>query len=175
MVRRPSEQIQRPDHLHPEDRASRKSPVDLNEGVRDVVPLVRAGLLRHEVSLSLDLATELVPVLKDRGQLQQVILNLVMNGIEAMMGVVDRPRELTIMSAPGDGDVVTVGVRDTGVGIDPEHLDRLFNAFFTTQPGGMGMKLSISRSIIEAHGGRIWASPNAPNGLTVHFTLPLKA
>ena len=154
--------------------AGRKGPVDLNEVVRDVVPLVRAELLRHEVSLSLEFATELAPVLGDRVQLQQVILNLVMNGIEAMMGVGDRPRALTITSRAA-GDVVTMAVSDTGAGIDPEHRDRLFSAFFTTKPGGMGMGLSISRSIIEAHGGRLWATPNEPHGAMFHVSLAVSS
>jgi len=155
--------------------APRKDPLDINDVVRDVVPLVRAELLRHEVSLRLDLATGLPQVLGDRVQLQQVILNLVMNGIEAMMSVEDRPRELAIRSRPDAGDVVTVAVDDTGVGIDPEHLDRLFNAFFTTKAGGMGMGLSISRSIIEAHGGRLWATPNPAHGATFLFAVPAES
>jgi PAS domain S-box-containing protein len=150
-----------------------KAAVDLNDVVREVIPLVRATLLRHEVSLAVELASELPRVLGDRVQLQQVILNLVMNGTEAMAGVEDRLRELTIRSQPHDGEHVTLAVHDTGVGIDPNHLDRLFNAFFTTKPGGMGMGLSISRSIVEAHGGRLWATPNAPHGATFHLSLPV--
>jgi signal transduction histidine kinase len=87
--------------------------------------------------------------------------------------VEDRPRELTIRSQPHDDEHVTVAVHDTGVGIDPNHLDRLFDAFFTTKPGGMGMGLSISRSIIDAHGGRLWATPNEPHGAIFHFSLPV--
>ncbi len=153
---------------------SPKAAVDLNDVVREVFPLVRAALLRHEVSLAVELASELPRVLGDRVQLQQVILNLVMNGTEAMAGVEDRPRELTIRSQPHDGERVTLAVRDTGVGIDPNHLDRLFDAFFTTKPGGMGMGLSISRSIVEAHGGRLWATPNEPHGATFQLSLPVE-
>ena len=153
--------------------ASPKAAVDLNDIVREVIPFVRASLLRHEVSLAMELAAELPRVLGDRVQLQQVILNLVMNGTEAMAGVEDRPRELMIRSQPHDGEHVTLAVHDTGVGIDPNHLDRLFNAFFTTKAGGMGMGLSISRSIVEAHGGRLWASPNEPHGAIFHFSLPV--
>jgi signal transduction histidine kinase len=152
---------------------SPKAPVDLNDVVRDVIPIVRAALLRDEVSLAVELAAELPRVLGDRVQLQQVILNLVMNGTEAMAGVEDRPRELKLRSQPHDGERVTLAVHDTGVGIDPKHLDRLFNAFFTTKPGGMGMGLSISRSIIDAHGGRLWATPNEPHGAIFHFSLPV--
>ena len=96
----------------------------------------------------------------DRVQLQQVLINLVMNGIEAMASVDDRPRELVIRSQPRGRDHVLVAVQDAGVGIDANKLDQLFSAFFTTKPDGMGMGLSISRSIIEAHGGRLWATPN---------------
>jgi signal transduction histidine kinase len=126
----------------------------------------------HDVSFQLDLAPALPPVLSDRVQLQQVLINLVMNGIEAMASVDDRPRKLVIRSQPHEGDQVLVAVEDAGVGIDPEKVDQLFSAFFTTKPGGMGMGLSISRSIIEGHGGRLWATPNARHGATFHFVLP---
>jgi signal transduction histidine kinase len=103
--------------------------------------------------------------------LQQVIINLVMNAVEAMASIDDRPRQLVIRSR-GAADEVVVTVRDAGVGIDPGAVDQLFSAFFTTKPGGMGMGLSISRSIIEAHGGRFWATTNADHGASFHFTLP---
>jgi PAS domain S-box-containing protein len=151
----------------------RKARLDVNDVVRDVVPLVRSELGRYGISPVVELASGLPPVLGDRVQLQQVILNLVMNGIEAMVGVGDRPRELTIRSEH-DGKHVTVAVHDTGVGIDPNVLDRLFNAFFTTKPGGMGMGLSISHSIIEAHGGRLRATPGEPHGANFHFALPIE-
>jgi signal transduction histidine kinase len=121
--------------------------------------------------LRLELASGLPLVHVDRIQLQQVIINLVMNGMEAMAPVTDRPRELKILSQR-EADAVLVAVRDSGVGIDPEHVDRLFNAFFTTKPGGMGMGLSICRSIIEAHGGKLWAFRNTGAGATFQFTLP---
>jgi signal transduction histidine kinase len=105
-------------------------------------------------------------------QIQQVIINLVMNGVEAMAAVDDRPRELMIRSATHDGDGLLVAVQDVGVGLDPRQVDRLFSAFFTTKPGGMGMGLSISRSIIEGHGGRLWATPNPTHGATFQFVLP---
>jgi signal transduction histidine kinase len=101
-----------------------------------------------------------------------VLLNLVMNGMEAMAAVTDRPRELLIRSRPHEEDQVLVAVQDMGVGIDPNDLDQLFNAFFTTKPGGMGIGLSICRSIVDAHGGRLWATPNAGYGATFHFALP---
>ena len=145
--------------------------VDVNDVIRDVVPLVRSEMLSHQVSLQVDLAPVSPLVLADRVQLQQVIINLVMNGMEAMASV-DRPRELVIRSRPHEDDQVLVAVQDVGVGIDPDAVDRLFNAFVTTKPDGMGMGLSISRSIIEAHGGRLWATPNAMHGATFHFALP---
>jgi signal transduction histidine kinase len=116
----------------------------------------------------------LPPVLGDRTLLQQVILNLVMNTIEAMAPVVDRPRELVIRSGQPDRDHVTIAVQDTVVGMAANHLDHVFNAFFTTKPGGMGMGLSISRSIIEAHGGQLWATANLTHGATFHFAGPVQ-
>jgi PAS domain S-box-containing protein len=152
--------------------APRKDRLDVNGVVGDVEPLVRAELRRHEVALTLDLARGLPSVIGDRVQLQQVLLNLVMNGMEAMATVTDRPRELLIRSRPHEENQVLVAVHDTGVGIDPKDLDQLFNAFFTTKPAGMGIGLSICRSIVEAHGGRLWATPNAAYGATFHFALP---
>ncbi|PYN59469.1 MAG: hypothetical protein DMD90_29265 [Candidatus Rokuibacteriota bacterium] len=121
----------------------------------------------------LDLASKLPPVLGDRIQLQQVLLNLVMNAVEAMGTVTGRPRRLIIRSEPDDDDHVSVAVQDTGIGIAANHLDHVFSAFFTTKPGGMGMGLSISRSIIEAHGGQLWTTPNRPHGAVFHFALPV--
>jgi PAS domain S-box-containing protein len=150
----------------------RKDPVNLNDVVCDVLPLARAELRHHDVSLVLQLAPELPAVLADRVQLQQVILNLVMNAIEAMGSVTGRPRDLIIRAEPHDRDHVRVTVQDTGVGIDPNTVDKLFGAFFTTKPGGMGMGLSISRSIVEAHGGRLWATSNETHGATFGIDLP---
>jgi len=150
----------------------RKGRLDVNDVVGDVLALVRAELRHHAVTLRLKLAPDLAAILGDRVQLQQVVLNLVMNGIEAMASVADRPRELTITSEPHEGDQVVVAVHDTGLGIDAGDLERMFNAFFTTKTGGMGMGLSISRSIVEAHGGRLWAVPNLPHGAIVQFSLP---
>jgi PAS domain S-box-containing protein len=149
-----------------------KAPLDVNGVIRDVIPLLRNEVLTHHVALRMELPPALPAVLADRVQLQQVIINLLMNAIEAMASVDDRPRELVIASRADDGDQVVVTVQDAGVGIDPNKADQLFNAFFTTKPGGMGMGLSISRSIIEAHGGRFWATGNASHGATFHFVLP---
>ncbi len=119
----------------------------------------------------MELAAELPQVLGDRVQLQQVILNLVMNGIEAMSAVTDRSRDLLIRSRQHESDKVLIAVQDSGVGLQSESLDHLFKAFFTTKPKGMGMGLAISRSIIEAHGGKLWAVPNDGPGATFQFTL----
>jgi PAS domain S-box-containing protein len=149
-----------------------KARLDVNDVIRDVVPLIGTEMRSHEVSLRIDLAPALPPVLADRVQLQQVLINFVMNGIEAMASVDGRARELVIRSQPEDDDHVVVGVQDAGVGIDGEKTEQLFSAFYTTKPNGMGMGLSISRSIIEAHGGRLWATPNPDHGATFHFALP---
>ena len=114
-------------------------------------------------------------ILGDRVQLQQVVINLVMNGIEAMQSVTDRPRELVVRSRQDETHRVLVSVTDCGVGISAEHADRLFNAFFTTKSGGMGMGLSICRSIMDGHGGRLWTAANVPHGATFQFTLPVNA
>src|SRR5229473_493809 len=132
-------------------------------------------LFSHRVSLRMELAPTLPMTLADRVQLQQVIINLVMNGIEAMQSVTDRPRELVIRSRQDGTQQVLVSVTDCGVGISAENADRMFNAFFTTKSSGMGMGLSICRSIIEAHGGRLWATANVPHGATFQFTLPVNA
>ncbi len=146
--------------------------LDINDAISEVIPLVQQDVRRHRVSLRLDLAPTLPAVLGDRVQLQQVILNLIVNGMEAMATVTDRPRELVVRSQLDDSGQVLVAVQDSGIGIDPENAKQLFNAFFTTKPSGMGMGLSICRSIIEDHGGKLWASPNAGPGATFQFTLP---
>jgi len=149
----------------------RKARLDVSDVVRDVAALVRAEVGRFEIALTLDLAPALPAVVGDRVQLQQVVLNLVMNAIEAMASVTARPRKLVIRSERDDE--VRVAVHDTGVGIAGSDVDRVFGAFFTTKPGGMGMGLSISRSIIEAHGGRLWVAPNEPHGAIFQFSLPV--
>ncbi len=127
------------------------------------------------VALRLEHASALPVILADKVQLQQVILNLVINGIEAMQSVTDRARELVIRSEQDDAAQVRVTVTDCGVGFSAASADRLFNTFFTTKSSGMGMGLSICRSIIELHGGRIWAVPNVPHGASIQFTLPSRA
>ena len=150
------------------------APLDVNEVVKEVIALMQRELFNHEVSLLTELAS-LPAVLGDRVQLQQVIINLVMNGIEAMQSVTDRPRELMIRSRQDETQHVFVSVTDCGVGISAEDADRLFNPFFTTKSSGMGMGLSICRSIMEAHGGRLWVTSNVPHGATFQFTLPVNA
>jgi C4-dicarboxylate-specific signal transduction histidine kinase len=153
--------------------ADQKAPLHINEVVNEVVSLVQHELSSHRVALRLELAPALPPVLADRIQLQQVILNLVINGIEAMQPVKDRPRELVIRTLQDEASHVLVTVSDVGVGVAAENADRLFDAFFTTKSSGMGMGLSICRSIVNAHGGRLSASGNAGPGATFQFTLPL--
>jgi C4-dicarboxylate-specific signal transduction histidine kinase len=147
------------------------SRLDINRLIDDVLMLVRREALGHRVSLRLDRACGLPLVHGDRVQLQQVIINLVINGIQAMATVADRARTLVIRTQQHDAGAVRVAVRDAGVGVACEDLDRLFGAFYTTKPDGMGMGLSISRSIIEAHGGRIWATRNDGPGMTFQFTV----
>jgi C4-dicarboxylate-specific signal transduction histidine kinase len=146
--------------------------VQVNELIREVGALVQAEASRNQVAIQMELAADLPAAMGDRVQLQQVIVNLVLNGIEAMSDVSDRPRRLVIRSEMEGPDAVLVAVRDSGIGIDPKHDRRIFDAFFTTKPQGMGMGLSISYSIIEAHGGRLWASANSDHGATFQFTLP---
>jgi PAS domain S-box-containing protein len=152
--------------------APEKARVDVNDLIGEVVAVVQHELARRRVALRTALRGDLPPVRGDRVQLEQVLLNLIMNGLEAMQPVTDRPRELAIRTERHDAGGVLVAVRDSGIGLDPQTRDRLFEAFFTTKPAGMGMGLSISRSIIEGHGGRLWATPNADRGATFQFTLP---
>jgi len=151
------------------------APVDIRAVVEEAVAFVRDDLLKRQAALRLELSDGLPPVRGDRIQLQQVILNLIMNGSEAMASLTNGSRELIVIAQRSGTDRVLVAVRDSGAGINPQNVDRIFDPFFTTKPTGMGMGLSISRSIIEAHGGRIWAAPNDGPGLTVQFTLPIEA
>ena len=151
-----------------------KTRLNINDVIQHIAPLVRTEVNKHRASLCMALASPLPRVLGDPVQLEQVIINLAMNGAEAMATVDNRPRELVIRSEARE-DRVLVAVEDAGVGLRPGDADRLFNAFFTTKPGGMGMGLSISRSIIEGHGGRLWATPNVAHGTTFHFALPARA
>ena len=148
-----------------------KTPLDINQAVREVINLTQSEAVGKGVALRTELASELPFVLGDRVQLQQVILNLVMNGIEAMNPVKDRPREMLIRSSEHESDKVLVAVQDSGVGIDAQHLEKIFDTFYTTKSQGMGMGLAISRSIVQNHGGQLWAVPNDGLGATFQFTL----
>lgn len=154
-----------------ERRPSERVPVDVNEAIRGVAALLQHQLARKGVSPSLDLAPDLPSVVGDRVQLQQVMLNLAINAIDAMTHAVTGPRALSIGSAREGRDGVLVSVHDTGPGISPQDAERVFDAFYTTKAGGMGIGLAISRSIIALHGGRIWVDPGAGRGATFHFTL----
>ncbi len=149
-----------------------KAKLDLNDAIREVLALVEPEARRHAVLVRTELTASLLPVHGDRVQLQQVILNLVINGIEAMKEVAGRPRELWIRSRPHQAGAVLVSVHDNGIGLEAESLERVFEAFYTTKAQGMGMGLSISRSIIAAHGGQLWPSANEEHGATFQFTLP---
>ncbi|QRM34255.1 AAA family ATPase [Microvirga sp. VF16] len=151
--------------------ATVKERLDLNDLIQDTVALVQGEVHRHRILLRTELSLNLPPVAGDRVQLQQVILNLVLNGLEAMKEGAERPRELLIRSRLDETGAVLVAVHDTGVGLDPQHVERVFEAFYTTKPEGMGMGLAICRSIIEAHGGQLWASANEPRGAVFQFTL----
>jgi PAS domain S-box-containing protein len=146
--------------------------VDIDEAIHEVLDLTRSEMQRHGVVLHTSLRAGDRPVVADRVQLQQVLMNLIINGLEAMRAVADRPRVLTISSEPAEPDGVLVGVADTGPGIDPAMVDRIFQPFVTTRRQGMGMGLSICRTIVEAHGGRLWASPAVPSGAIFRFTVP---
>jgi PAS domain S-box-containing protein len=152
-----------------------RAPVDVNELIREVAVLMGRDAVRRRVTVKVQLAEDLPAVLGDRVQLQQVILNLVTNGADALDGVPRERRELVIRSTADRAGGVAVAVQDSGVGIDPKNLGHIFDALFTTKPGGMGMGLAICKSIIEAHGGRISASPNAGGGSTFQFTVPGRA
>jgi signal transduction histidine kinase len=145
--------------------------VDPNEIVREMTLLLRSEASQYAVLVRTELAADLPPVMGDRVQLQQVLMNLMMNSIDAMKDT-DGRRELTIESKRREGGQVLISVSDTGVGL-PEQVDKIFNAFFTTKTHGTGMGLRISRSIVESHGGRLWASDNPPRGARLSFTLPV--
>jgi len=154
---------------------SRKEPIDLNQAIAEVVSLTRAEAQRRRVHLDVQLARDLPAVVGDRVQLQQAVLNLILNGVDAAGAVAEGPRELVVSSERDAGKGVLVSVRDTGGGFDEAKASRLFDAFFTTKPGGLGMGLAISRSIVESHRGRIWAAPNSPRGAVFRFTVPVLA
>jgi len=147
--------------------------VDVNEVVREMIVLLRSEAARYNISVRTELAADLPRVMGDRVQLQQVLMNLIVNGIDAMKEI-DGARELAVKSQRTEKEEVLVSVSDTGVGLPPQQADQIFNAFFTTKPHGTGMGLRISRSIVEAHGGRLWAADNPPRGASFHFALPTK-
>jgi len=152
-----------------------KNWVNINETILEIIALARSEVQGNRVALQTQLSDGLPLVLGDRIQLQQVILNLVMNGIEAMSAVTDRERDLLVRSCQYESDKVLVGVQDSGTGLETESLDHIFTAFFTTKPQGMGMGLTISRSIIEAHGGQLWATANKGGGAVFQFTLQARS
>jgi signal transduction histidine kinase len=153
----------------------RRDNLEINGAIREVVEFTRDATVKNRVSVRTELADRLPLVRGDRVELQQVILNLAMNGIEAMQSVEDRRRELVIRSVQDETQHVRISVTDCGIGFSAENTERLFTAFFTTKSNGMGMGLSICRSIIEAHSGRLWARANLPHGATFQFTLPVDA
>jgi len=147
--------------------------LDINDTIRDVLALARSEVQRHGVVVETHLAAAVPLVRADRIQLQQVLLNILINALEALSGVSDGPRQVVVQSDPDGAQGVRVTVRDSGPGLDPQSLDRLFEAFYTTKPQGLGLGLAISRSIIAAHGGRLWATANVPHGAVVQFTVPI--
>ena len=156
---------------HMKKAAPRKGQFDLNEPINEIIVLGRSAVIKNGISVQTRLSEGLVPIHGDRVQLQQVVLNLLLNAVEAMGSVEGAPRELLI-STEQDHTRALVAVRNSGPGIDPSHLERVFDPFHTTKSGGMGMGLSICRSIIDAHGGRLWAEANEPRGAIFQFTLP---
>jgi signal transduction histidine kinase len=152
----------------------RRDPLDMNQAISDATTLTRTELIRHRIALQVRRARKPPMVRGDRVQLQQVLLNLIVNAVESMSALPEGPRELKISSARDARDSVLIEVRDSGPGLRPEDFERAFQAFHTSKPDGMGLGLSICRSIVEAHGGRLWASANAPRGAIFQFTLPAR-
>jgi C4-dicarboxylate-specific signal transduction histidine kinase len=149
-----------------------RAPVDVNEVILEMIVLLRSEANRYAVAIQTDLAADLPQVRADRVQLQQVLMNLMINGIDAMKAV-HAVRELSINSQRAESDLLLVSVSDTGTGLPPQ-TDQIFNAFFTTKLHGTGLGLSISRSIVESHGGRLWAANNSSRGASFHLTLPIE-
>jgi signal transduction histidine kinase len=152
--------------------ATRREQLDLNETISEVLAIIGDEAKRHSVIVRTQFADTLSPVTGDRVQLQQVVLNLVMNAMEAMSSVSERPRELVITTQNIDADCVQATVEDSGIGIASDAVDKIFDSFYTTKTGGMGMGLSISRSILQSHGGRLWAVAKDAPGTMFHFTVP---
>jgi signal transduction histidine kinase len=167
--KRAAEIIQRLRSFYRKGAPPEPEPVDLNELAREVVTLLRDEANRYSISMRTELAVDPPKVIADRVQLQQVCMNLMLNGIEAMKGT---GGVLKVKSQLDQGGRVLISVSDTGVGLPTEDADQIFNAFFTTKPQGSGMGLAISRSIVESHGGRLWATQNDSRGASFHFNLP---
>ena len=171
-VKRAAEIISRVRQLF-QKGASQREFVDVNETIYEMISLLRGETTRYNILVETYLAADLPRVIADRVQLQQVLMNLMINSIEAMKDV-DWPHELSIKSQAAEDSQLMVSVSDTGVGLPPQQADQIFNPFFTTKGDGTGMGLRISRSIIESHGGRLWAADNSPRGASFHFTLPIE-
>ena len=148
--------------------------VDVNEVIREMIVLLRNQATRYSIFVRTDLAADIPRIMGDRVQLQQVLMNLIVNSFDAMKEV-EGTRSLAIKSQRAENEQVMLSVSDTGVGLPPQQADQIFNAFFTTKVRGTGLGLRISRSIVESHGGRLWAADNSPRGASFHFTLPTKA
>ena len=148
--------------------------LDVNDLIREMIVLLRSEASRYSLSIRGELAADLPRIMADRVQLQQVLMNLMLNGIEAMKDM-DTGGELTIKSQQGENRQLLISISDTGAGLEPEQAAQIFNAFFTTKPQGTGMGLPISRSIVESHGGRLWATAHPGRGATFQFTLPSEA
>jgi len=153
--------------------APQRELVDVNEAIREMIVLLRSEATRYNITVRMELAADLPRIMGDRVQLQQVLMNLIVNSIDAVKEA-DGARELAVKSQRTEKEEVLVSVSDTGVGLPPEQREKIFNAFFTTKPHGTGMGLRISRSIVESHGGRLWAADNSPRGANFCFTLPTK-
>ncbi|HTJ91297.1 MAG TPA: ATP-binding protein [Acidocella sp.] len=164
--------------IHQVRNMIKKSPrqtvwIDINHMIQETLALVHAEVLRHRAILETQLMPNLPAVQGDRVQLQQVILNLVLNALEATDANGEAPRKIVVATALEDATALRVTVSDSGKGLDPKELEQIFDAFYTTKPLGMGMGLAVSRSIIQAHSGRLWATPNAPRGAVFNFTMPI--
>jgi signal transduction histidine kinase len=169
-ARRAADIIERVRSLYRKDSSDEET-VDINELIREMVVMLQNEANRHSITMRTDLAKEIPNVMADRVQLQQALMNLMRNGIEAMR---DATGELSIKSQLGEDGRVLITVSDTGVGLPTENTDQIFNAFFTTKSQGTGLGLAITRSIIESHGGRIWATANSGPGAKFQFTLPIR-
>jgi C4-dicarboxylate-specific signal transduction histidine kinase len=153
----------------------RRKPVDINQVIKNVLGFIEVELSRKEIKLQLDLAEDLPEAIADEIQIEQVILNLLHNAIEAMFSTSDHMRLLRVSSMRGAADTLQVTVKDSGPGMDAATLERIFDTFFTTRKNGMGLGLAISRSIVEAHGGKLWAESSTGSGATFHFTVSTTA